>query len=131
LENRDDIKPKAVDPNATLLLIGGDSNKPISGHYLIINDSTQPHKRYEILVDGTIEIGREPNQPGIAIDYDKKISRRHCSVTLRGNSLWLADLGSSNKTYVNNEMVTSERILKDGDELSCGNTRFFVRIERR
>lgn len=97
----------------------------------MLNDLTQPHKRFEIAVEGTIEIGRGPNQPGISIDYDKRISRRHCSVTKRDGALWIEDLGSSNKTYVNDEILKTPRMLRDNDVISCGNTRLSVRIERR
>jgi len=99
--------------------------------FMIINDISQPHKRYEIKVEATVEIGRSPKKPGIAINNDKKISRRHCSVTQRRGVLWLEDLGSANKTYVNDEALDAPRMLKDNDILTLGNTRFFVRIEER
>ena len=131
------VKPPAeqtqlLDANATMLLLedahinsGGGS-----GFFIILNDIAQPSKRFEAIVENTVEIGREPSQPGITIDYDRKISRRHFSVSQRDGVLWIEDLGSSNKTYVNDEIVRTPRILHDGDVLSCGNTKLSVWIER-
>jgi hypothetical protein len=96
---------------------------------LVINDISQPHKRYEIKVEATVELGRSPNLPGITINYDKKISRRHCSVTQRRGVLWIEDLGSFNKTFVNDEALDEPRMLKDNDILTLGKTKFFVKIE--
>lgn len=101
------------------------------GVWLILNDLAQPHRRFETIVEDTVEIGREPNGPGIAIDYDKKISKRHCSVTRRDMSLWVEDLGSTNKTFVNGDIVNTPRKLGDNDILSCGKSRFSIRIEKR
>lgn len=98
---------------------------------LVLNNLTQPHRRFETVVKDTVEIGRKPNTPGIAIDYDKKISKRHCSVTRRDASLWVEDLGSTNKTFLNGAEVTEPRKLNDNDILSCGKTQFTVRIEKR
>lgn len=120
-----------ADDDGTMFLIADDYNINESGFLLILNDLTQPHKRFEIVVDGMVEIGRNPNQPGISIDYDKRISRRHFSVSRREGCLWIEDLGSVNKTLVNDETVKASRVLRDNDVISCGNTKFSVRIERR
>ena len=97
---------------------------------LVLTDLARPHKHFTVAVHDTIEIGRSPNAPGIVIDYDKQISRRHCAVKLREHSLWIADLGASNRTKVNNNTLRDQYELRDGDELTLGRTKFSVRITR-
>jgi len=120
------------DDDQTMMLIPGErkssSEKTV---YLILHDKNEPHKRFEIAINNKIEIGREPNMPGITINYDKKISRRHCQVTLEHGILWLEDLGSANKTHINDVMVESKQMLVNNDELMCGIAKFIVNIESK
>jgi hypothetical protein len=120
-----------ADGDATMFLIADAGKKGGSGHYLILNDLAQPHKRFEVLVSGKVEVGRNPNQPGIVIDYDKRISRQHFAVVKRDGGLWIEDLGAVNKTYVNDTVITTPQILRDNDVISCGKTKLSVKIERR
>lgn len=119
------------DDNHTQLLIPDEQLRGAPQYRLVLNDLEQPHVRFESVVESTVEIGREPGEPGITIDYDKRISKRHCAVTKRDGGLWIEDLGSTNKTFVNDELVRSPRILRDNDVLACGKARFSVRIEKR
>lgn len=115
----------------THLLIqgGGPSEKEQTELRLVLNDLVQPHRRYEMTVDGTIEIGREPTQPGITIEDDKSVSRRQCMIIRRGSDLWIENTSTSNKTSVNDEVLTQPLQLKDNDVITCGRTRFSVKIE--
>src|SRR6266480_1602359 len=54
------------------------------------------------------------------------ISRRHCAIVRRDNGWTARDLGSRNGTYVNDERITKEVPLKDGDELRVGPLKFRV-----
>jgi diguanylate cyclase (GGDEF)-like protein len=51
---------------------------------------------------------------------DKGISRRHALILSLGKQVTVEDLGSANGTFVNGEMVTSKRVLSDGDEIALG-----------
>ncbi len=53
---------------------------------------------------------------------DREVSKEHAVIELVGNSFVLRDLGSSNGTFVNGRRVKELR-LKDGDEISMGNSR--------
>ncbi|WP_334144253.1 DUF3662 and FHA domain-containing protein [Rhabdothermincola sp.] len=53
---------------------------------------------------------------------DANVSRRHAEIRPRGDGFVVIDLGSTNGTRVNGVPV-SERELRDGDELTVGNTR--------
>jgi two-component system, cell cycle response regulator len=51
---------------------------------------------------------------------DSSVSRRHATVAVSPAGVTVADLGSTNGTFVNNTLVT-EAILGDGDYLRVGN----------
>ena len=55
------------------------------------------------------------------------ISRRHCELTLRGEEVWVRDLGSRNGTSVNARPVADAQPLADGDLLKLGPLFFQVR----
>lgn len=56
---------------------------------------------------------------------DPLVSRRHCEVTLDGDSVVLKDLGSSNATFVNGDPV-AQAVLRAGDEVAVGSAIFLV-----
>jgi hypothetical protein len=123
---------EALDDNATQFLITGHPGSGSGGSLtLILNDVEQPHKRFEAHVASKIEIGRSPEAPGITIDYDRRISRRHCAVIRRDGGLWIEDMGAANKPQVNGETLYTPRMLKDGDVIALGSTKLSVKIERR
>ena len=68
-----------------------------------------------------IECGRSA-QTGIPLD-DDAVSRRHARFAWTGSSYIVADLGSTNGTYVNDASVR-ERTLADGDQVKIGHSIF-------
>jgi pSer/pThr/pTyr-binding forkhead associated (FHA) protein len=54
------------------------------------------------------------------------ISRRHCAIVRRDTGYTVRDLGSRNGTHVNDEKISTEVPLKDGDELRVGPLKFRV-----
>lgn len=85
-----------------------------------------PAVQVPVLVDGN---GREyPVRPGgntigregdIAIP-DPKVSRRHAEISYEGDQITLTDVGSTNGTKVNGEVVAAPTVLADGDVVSLG-----------
>src|SRR6516165_35891 len=72
-------------------------------------------------------IGRDPGcnlRPASAM-----ISKRHCAVLVKNGQVFLRDFGSTNGTFVNDELVKGEIRLKDGDVLKVGPLSFKVVIE--
>ena len=72
--------------------------------------------------------GREPNSSDVAFKADDFMSSKHFQVFNHGDRAELRDLESRNKTWVNNEMVTSAA-LQDGDKIRAGKTLFLVEWE--
>ena len=84
------------------------------------------HQAVEFLVDAAscqaspLIIGRDSSQCQLTID-DSTVSRRHASVLWSGGSLQLADLGSTNGTWVDGIQVTSRAVaLRLGQTLTLG-----------
>lgn len=79
---------------------------------------------YELKVDKTT-IGRvEDNTFQIA---QPSVSSHHCEVMLRGNDVVVKDLNSTNGTFINNQQITTEGVLKPGQILRLGQIE--IRLE--
>jgi hypothetical protein len=64
-----------------------------------------------------LTIGRGLNNDVIL--EDTRVSRHHAQLRYRARRFWIADLGSTNGTYVNGEQI-AEQALRDGDVVSLG-----------
>jgi pSer/pThr/pTyr-binding forkhead associated (FHA) protein len=71
-------------------------------------------------------IGRLPTCE-ICIDDDPLVSRYHANLSFRDGLYVLADMGSSNGTYLNGDMITEDTILQSGDEITIGSHEIMVR----
>src|SRR5262249_30285912 len=86
---------------------------------LVVITGNDENKRFE-LSDAVVGIGRESGNP-VRL-HDTEVSRRHAELRLQENGSYkLADLGSSNGTFVNQLPVT-EVVLKTGDHIQIGQT---------
>ncbi len=73
-------------------------------------------------LDGaTLVLGRS-SKCDIQIDQES-VSRAHSKIINSGKSIRIRDLGSTNGTYVNDEII-EERVLGDGDLIKIGRTIF-------
>lgn len=70
----------------------------------------------------TIAIGSHPSND-VVLD-DTTVSRRHATITRKPGNFELADLGSTNGTFVNGGRVRKPIALKRGDEIKFGSARF-------
>jgi hypothetical protein len=100
------VVPKAEAPQATLTELG----------------PAGPRRR--VVVDGRpLTIGRAADN-GLVLD-DGRVSRHHARLQGRRGTLVLADLGSTNGSFVNDERVT-EIALGEGDRIRLGDTVLLV-----
>ncbi|MFY9556433.1 MAG: FHA domain-containing protein [Blastocatellia bacterium] len=87
-----------------------------------------PRYRVELKPEAApVYIGRAAGN-AVRID-DPSVSRLHCSLSLRTNgSVVIADVGSANGTYVNEQMLGREeaRALQSGDVIGIGDFRLAV-----
>jgi len=56
------------------------------------------------------------------------ISRHHCALMVEDGYIAVRDFGSKNGTFVNDERVSGEREIKNGDRLTVGALRFEVHV---
>jgi pSer/pThr/pTyr-binding forkhead associated (FHA) protein len=79
---------------------------------------------YELKVDKTT-IGRvDDNTFQIT---QSSISSHHCEILLSGNDVVVKDLNSTNGTFINNQQITGEAVLKPGQVLRLGEVE--IRLE--
>jgi pSer/pThr/pTyr-binding forkhead associated (FHA) protein len=64
-----------------------------------------------------LTIGRGLNNDIIL--EDSRVSRHHAQLRYRARRFWVADLGSTNGTFINGEQI-AEQALRDGDTISLG-----------
>ncbi|MBN1266384.1 MAG: FHA domain-containing protein [Anaerolineales bacterium] len=59
----------------------------------------------------------------------EKISRNHAHLILDGSRLELIDLGSTNGTFLNSELLEKNQtaVLEAGDEIRFGDQTFFIK----
>jgi predicted component of type VI protein secretion system len=76
--------------------------------------------------DRTIVIGRDPTCDIVV--NDPGASRRHCSLKVEPEGVWLEDLGSQNGVFVNGAKVDKPVCLKTGDWFRVGRDEFAVRV---
>ena len=51
----------------------------------------------------------------------------HALIWQESGSAWLADLGSSNGTYLNGERISESSEIADGDRITFGASEFVIR----
>ena len=75
----------------------------------------EPPQRW-LLTKTIIRIGRGGDND---VDLmDREVSRHHAEIRAEGEGYVLADLGSTNGTFVNDQRVTRPTRLRDGDQVS-------------
>ena len=71
-----------------------------------------------------VHIGRSPDSEIYLTD--PKASRHHAFIQRYDDGYYIADLASSNGTYVNGERIQSPTLLNAGDSIVIGDTELFV-----
>ena len=72
-----------------------------------------------------VSLGRLPDNT-VEIQFDDFISRKHCTIFEDQGLVYIADLKSSNGTYVNDKLIINSTQLKTGDEILLGQTRLKI-----
>jgi hypothetical protein len=95
---------------------------PASAASLVIHEDGDT--RSVVLVAEVVTIGRLPECE--VVIADKGASRRHAQIRHKDDGFTLTDLGSTNGTRLNGQMVQS-RALADGDRITIGSTQLEFR----
>ncbi len=81
------------------------------------------------LVDSLV-IGRKAEQAALAFPEDDMLSGKHCEIIRRGAGLFISDLGSTNKTYVNGVMTAGYHKLEQDDVIYIGSMELRINWEK-
>lgn len=95
--------------------------------YLQMENDTTGQSDFE-LREGTLLIGKGKDCDIVLTDAS--VSRRHCQAALIDRTITLTDLGSTNGTYVNDQLIHQEFIVP-GDKITVGSTYFLVAARMR
>ncbi len=76
--------------------------------------------------DGTLLLGRS-EECGICLS-DTGVSRRHASLRVAPEGVWIEDLGSQNGVFVNGRKLDGPFCLRSGDWFRIGNNEFALRV---
>lgn len=85
------------------------------------------NERYP-LQQSVSKIGRDQTN-NISITNDHYISRHHAWVLQMQGGYWIEDLGSTNGTLVNGELLGERRQINPGDRLTIGKTELIFVME--
>ena len=99
------ISERPTNPNAALVVIYG----------------LDLGRKYDLVGDNTI-IGRS-SKASIQIDQES-VSRNHAKLISSEKKVVLQDMGSTNGTYVNDELIAGDSQLRNGDLIKIGRTIF-------
>lgn len=71
-----------------------------------------------------LKIGRG-NDNGLIVS-NQHVSANHCRIVNRDGELFIEDLNSTNGTMVNGKRIIAPELIKSGDEIRLGETRFII-----
>jgi len=93
--------------------------------FLVVRSGMTDRRQYRLVGGKSYLVGR--SREADIIVKDRLASRNHCRIASSGEEWTVADLGSSNGTYVNRQRVTTHA-LRDGDVLQIGGAAIEFRL---
>lgn len=90
----------------------------MSALQLVIEQSDRPSERYTLQGD-RVHVGRSAGNE-LSFPEDPRLSRNHLVFERRGDLWTVRDLGSKNGTYVNDNRISGEHPLTEGDVITAG-----------
>ena len=105
------------------------SSQPTRTYRLVLTDTKDPSKIFQCGFTNSAIIGRDGGVTDITLDYDKSISKRHCMISCRSGRFYITDLGSANKTRLNDQPVTTETEIMSGNRITLGRSTLTINIQ--
>ena len=124
------VSSDAFDPGATMPAEIPPARRAGSKRaaYHLTLTAGEPLRRAVAVSGAPLVLGRDA-----ARDFhlsDPRISRAHCEVQLERSSVLVRDLDSTNGTFIDDERVVGQRLLRVGYELQLGRYRFRLELLR-
>ena len=92
--------------------------EPRARHYVMIFHG-ESSTMFALPLGGTVLVGRS-EEAQLRLD-DHGVSRRHAAITVEDGEARIADLGSHNGVWVNQERIAASRVLISGDAITIGS----------
>ena len=92
-----------------------------SPRLVVVRSPTLPPGKQHALDSASLTVGRSPDND-IELQGDGFASARHARFEPRRDGVWLADMGSTNGTFVNGARIAEARRLRNGDIVRVGET---------
>lgn len=124
--------PIAPAPPQKILLDDADPNVPVAsaapiafGPAASVSQPSLVMENGDVfpIPEGETSVGREAGN-GLALVTESTVSRKHATIRKSGNDISVRDEGSSNGTFVNGVKVSTDVILRPGDQVQFGQVRF-------
>ncbi len=106
--------------------------EPSAGGAALLEVVDSPTLHDPLRVEGEMTLGRK-SEPGVFGIGDRYMSSRHVRLRVDGGRLWVTDLDSKNRTFVNDEPIPPHQALPVavGDTVRMGTTTLRVsRVEK-
>jgi diguanylate cyclase (GGDEF)-like protein len=116
------FKDQTTSASQTVLTEVAEARAPSQGDEngcLVVIYGQEMGRRVRVTTEPLV-IGRSPKCE-IQVDQES-VSRNHCRIRFEGGEFLVRDLGSTNGTYVNDDLVHDEGRLRHGDQLKVGRT---------
>ena len=104
--------------------------KESSANYLILQNLDNTNIMMKVPIVDRVRIGRGKTQD-IVIENDKKVSREHCVIILRGELMYITDCNSSNGTFYEGVTVYDETPIVSGGKIGIGAHWYRVELVRQ
>lgn len=98
-------------------------------YQLILTDISNAARSFQMPMQGTVIIGRKPQEANLVIDFDKSVSGKHCQISERNGKFYIKDLQSANGTFVNDSRILSEVEIHSGCRITLGRVIMKVEIK--
>lgn len=116
------FKDQTTSASQTVLTEVAEARTPSPGNEsgcLVVIYGQEMGRRVRVTTEPLV-IGRSPKCE-IQVDQES-VSRNHCRIRFEGGEFLVRDLGSTNGTYVNDDLVHDDGRLRHGDQLKVGRT---------
>ena len=82
-----------------------------------------------LLAKSEVVLGRDPGCDCIL--NDKTVSNKHARLSFHHQLWWLEDLGSTNGTFLNQELISCPMVVTNGDKITCGKIILTISLENQ
>lgn len=101
-------------------------------YIVVLKDKNDPNKIFRYPIGEGVVIGRK-KEAGVQIvlNYDDSVSKRHCVITASNGHFFIEDLHSSNKTYLNGEVVEEKKEFTPGSMIKIGRLEMALDVVKK